>query len=196
MAEITLELIQQLRDRTGVGMMDCKKALTEANGDLEKAIELLRKKGAAVAEKRAGNVTGEGIVHAYIHPGARVGVLIEINCETDFVARTDEIAKFAHDMCMQIAALRPVCVLSSEVDPALIEKEKAIYKEQLAGKPAAIIDQIIEGKLQKYYTDICLLNQPFIKNDKLTVDDVLKELIAKMGESIKIRRFVRYEVGV
>ncbi len=195
MAEITLELIQQLRDRTGVGMMDCKKALTEAGGDIEKAIELLRKKGAAVAEKRAGNVTAEGIVHAYIHPGARVGVLIEINCETDFVARTEEMAKFAQDICMQIAALRPVCVSSVEVDPALIEKERAIYREQLAGKPAAIIDQIIEGKLQKYYTDICLINQPFIKNDKLTVDDVLKELIAKMGESIKIKRFARFEIG-
>ncbi len=195
MAEITLELIQQLRDRTGVGMMDCKKALTEAGGDIEKAIELLRKKGAAVAEKRAGNVTAEGIVHAYIHPGARVGVLIEINCETDFVARSEEMAKFAQDICMQIAALRPVCVSSVEVDPTLIEKEKAIYREQLTGKPAAIIDQIIEGKLQKYYTDICLINQPFIKNDKLTVDDVLKELIAKMGESIKIKRFARFEIG-
>ncbi len=195
MAEITLELIQQLRDRTGVGMMDCKKALTEANGDLEKAIELLRKKGAAVAEKRAGNVTAEGLVHAYIHPGSRVGVLVEINCETDFVARTEEMAKFAQDIAMQIAAFRPVCVISSEVDPVLIEKEKAIYRDQLTGKPANIIDQIIEGKLQKYYTEICLLNQPFIKNDKLTVDDVLKELIAKMGESIKIRRFVRYEIG-
>ncbi len=195
MAEITLELIQKLRDRTGVGMMDCKKALIEANGDIEKAVELLRKKGAAVAEKRAGNVTAEGIVHAYIHPGARIGVLIEINCETDFVARTEEMAKFAQDMCMQIAALRPLCVTSAEVDPQLIEKERAIYREQLTGKPANIIDQIIEGKLAKYYTDICLIHQPFIKNDKLTVDDVLKELIAKMGESIKIKRFARFEIG-
>lgn len=195
MADITLELIQKLRDRTGVGMMDCKKALTEANGDIEKAIELLRKKGAAVAEKRAGNVTAEGIVHAYIHPGSRVGVMIEINCETDFVARTDEMEKFARDLCMQIAALRPHCISSAEVDPSLIEKEKAIYRDQLAGKPPQIIDQIIEGKLQKYYTDICLMNQPFIKNDKLTIDEVLKELIAKMGESIKIKRFARFEIG-
>jgi elongation factor Ts len=195
MAEITLELIQKLRERTGVGMMDCKKALTEAGGDIEKAVELLRKKGAAVAEKRAGNVTAEGLVHAYIHPGSRVGVLVEINCETDFVARTDEMAKFAQDIAMQIAAFRPVCVSSTEVDPALVEKERAIYKEQLAGKPAQIIDQIIEGKLEKYYTEICLLNQPYIKNDKLTINDVLKELIAKMGESIKIKRFVRFEIG-
>ena len=195
MAEVTLELIQKLRDRTGVGMMDCKKALTEAGGDLEKAVELLRKKGAAVAEKRAGNVTAEGIVHAYIHPGARVGVMVEINCETDFVARTEEMAKFAHDICMQIAALRPVCISSTEVDQALIEKERAIYREQLQGKPANIVDQIIEGKLQKYYTEICLINQPFIKNDKLTIDEVLKELIAKMGEKIIIKRFARFEIG-
>lgn len=195
MAEVTLELIQQLRNRTGIGMMDCKKALTEAGGDIEKAIELLRKKGAAVAEKRAGNATAEGIVHSYIHAGSRVGVLIEINCETDFVARTQEMAQFAQDLAMQIAAFRPVCVQSTEVDPQLIEKEKEIYREQLAGKPANIIDQIIEGKLQKYYTDVCLLNQPFIKDDKLTVEDVLKGLIAKMGESIKIKRFVRFEIG-
>lgn len=195
MAEITLELIQKLRERTGIGMMDCKKALQEANGDIEKAIELLRKKGALLAEKRGGNVTAEGLVHAYIHPGSRVGVLIEINCETDFVARTEDMSKFAQDLCMQIAAFRAVCVTSKEVDPQLIEKEKNIYREQLTGKPAAIIDQIIEGKLEKYYTEICLMNQPFIKNDKLTVDDVLKDLIAKMGESIKIKRFTRYEIG-
>lgn len=195
MAEITLELIQKLRDRTGIGMMDCKKALQEANGDIEKAIELLRKKGALVAEKRAGNVTAEGLVHAYIHPGSRVGVLLELNCETDFVARTEEMAKFAQDVCMQIAAFKPICVSSKEVDSELIEKEKNIYRDQLKGKPAQIIDQIIDGKLEKYYTEICLLNQPFIKNDKITVGDMLKDLIAKMGENIKIRRFARYEVG-
>ncbi|MBA3752055.1 translation elongation factor Ts [Candidatus Dependentiae bacterium] len=195
MAEVTLELIQKLRERTGIGMMDCKKALTEAGGDVEKAIELLRKKGAAVAEKRAGNVTAEGIVQAYIHPGSRVGVLIEINCETDFVARTDEMAKFAQDLAMQIAAFRPLCVSSQEVDPELIAKEQNIYREQLHGKPAQIIDQIIEGKLQKYYAEICLMHQPYIKNDKITVDDHLKDLIAKMGEKITVKRFVRYEIG-
>lgn len=195
MAEITLELIQKLRERTGVGMMDCKKALIEANGDIEKAIELLRKKGAAVAEKRAGNVTAEGLVYAYIHPGARVGVMIEINCETDFVARTPDMEQFAKDLCMQIAAFRPTCVSSTEVDKDLIEKEKAVYKEQLKGKPENIIDQIVNGKLEKLYTEICLLNQPYIKNDKLSVGDILKELIAKMGESIKVKRFTRYEIG-
>jgi elongation factor Ts len=195
MADITLEMIQQLRERTGIGMMDCKKALTEAQGDVEKAIELLRKKGALLAEKRAGMTTAEGLIKAYIHPGSKVGVLVELNCETDFVARTEDMDTFAHNVAMQIAAFRPVCIESSEVDPALIEKERAIYKEQLAGKPAEIIDKIIEGKLEKYYTEICLLNQPYIKNDKLTVGDLLKDLIAKMGESIKIKRFVRFEIG-
>lgn len=195
MTTISMELIQKLRERTGVGMMDCKKALQEANGDIEKAVELLRKKGAAVAEKRSDKTTSEGLVHSYIHPGARIGVLIELNCETDFVARTEDMSGFAHDLCMQIAAFRPLCVSSEQVDPQLIEKEKAIYKEQLTGKPEQVMNQIIEGKLQKYFTDICLLNQPFIKNDKLTVHDRLKEIIAKMGENVKIKRFVRYEVG-
>lgn len=196
MSTISLELIQQLRDRTGVGMMDCKKALQETNGDIEKAVDLLRKKGAAVAEKRAGNVTAEGLVHAYIHPGSRVGVLIEINCETDFVARTPDLAKFAQDLCMQIAALKPMCVAETDLDPAFIEREKDIFREQLKGKPANIMDQMIEGKLKKTYTEKCLLYQPYIKNDKITIHDLLKELIAKMGESIKIKRFCRFEIGV
>jgi len=195
MAQISLELVKQLRDRTGIGMMDCKKALEEANGDIEKAVELLRKKGALVAEKRSGNVTGEGLVHAYIHPGSRIGVLVEINCETDFVARTADMVKFANDLCMQIAAFRPVCISSAEVNPALVAKEKEIYKEQLKDKPASAIDKIIEGKMQKFYSEVCLLNQPFIKDEKLTVDDILKGLIAKVGEIVKINRFVRYEIG-
>jgi elongation factor Ts len=195
MVAISMELIQKLRERTGVGMMDCKNALQESDGDIEKAIDILRKKGAAVAAKRSDKVTAEGLVHAYIHPGSRIGVLIEINCETDFVARTEDMVKFAQDLCMQIAAFKPICIMSNEVNSELIEKEKAIYREQLSGKPAQVIDQIIEGKIQKYYTEICLLNQPFIKNDKLTVEDILKELIAKMGENIKIKRFVRFEIG-
>ncbi len=196
MADISMDLIKTLRERTGIGMMDCKKALQESGGDVEKAIELLRKKGAAVAEKRAGQQSSEGVVHAYIHPGSRIGVLIEINCETDFVARTDDMAKFASNLAMQIAAFRPVCITSDEVNADLIEKEKAIYREQLAGKPANVIDQIIEGKLQKYYTEICLLSQPFIKNEKITVGDALKDMIAKMGERIVIKRFTRYEIGL
>lgn len=196
MTEISMELIKKLRDKTGVGMMDCKKALQETNGDIEKAIEILRKKGASIAQKRSANETSEGLVYAYIHPGSRIGVLVEINCETDFVARTEDMSKFANDIAMQIAAFRPVCISEEEVDKDLVEKEKNIYREQLKGKPAQVIDKIIEGKLQKYYTEICLLNQPFIKNDKISVSDLLKDLIAKMGENIKIRRFVRYEVGV
>lgn len=197
MAEVTLELIQVLRQRTGVGMMDCKKALQETDGDIEKAVDLLRKKGAAIAQKRSGNATAEGLVHAYIHPGARVGVMIEIDCETDFVARTEDLAKFAQDVCMHIAAYKPMCVDKDEVDQAFLEREKAIIREQLhmANKPAAMVDQIIEGKMQKIYSDVCLLRQSWVKNDQLTVDDVLKEIIAKMGENILIKRFARFEVG-
>jgi elongation factor Ts len=197
MAKITMELIQQLRDRTGVGMMDCKNALTESGGDLDKAVEILRKKGAAIAAKRSGNATVEGLVHSYIHPGSRVGVLLEINCETDFVARTDVLKQFAADICLHIAAMKPLYVSSDEVDSQLLAKERIIFKEQLAasGKPEKIIDQIVEGKIAKFYTEICLLQQPFVKNDKVTVDDVLKDIIAKLGESIKIKRFARFEIG-
>lgn len=193
---ISMELIQQLRERTGIGMMDCKKALTEANGDIEKAIELLRKKGAAVALKRSGNATAEGIIHAYIHPGSTLGVLVEINCETDFVARTEDIKKFAHDLCMHIAAVRPLYVAPEDVDPSFLAREREIFAEQMAnsGKPASIIDQIVEGKVNKVFSDICLLKQQFIKNDQLTVEDVVKDLIAKLGESIKIKRFARFEI--
>ncbi|MGC2310464.1 MAG: translation elongation factor Ts [Candidatus Babeliaceae bacterium] len=197
MIKIDLNLIQQLRDRTGVGMMDCKKALIEAQGDMEKAVDVLRKKGAAIAEKRSANATSEGLVHAYIHPGAKIGVMVEINCETDFVARTDDIKRFAQDICMHIAVFKPKCVSPADLDQAFLEHEKTLYREQLVAskKPAQIIDQIVEGKLEKLYTEVCLMQQPFVKNDQITVNDVLKDLIAKMGENIKIRRFVRYEIG-
>lgn len=197
MTKISLDLIQELRGRTGVGMMDCKKALEEANGDIEKAIDLLRKKGAAVALKRAGNATSEGLVHAYIHPGAQVGVLLEINCETDFVARNSDIKQFASDVAMHIAAIKPLAVNPEELDPAFVAREKAIFTEQLiaSGKPANMIEKIVEGKVQKMYAEVCLMQQQFVKNDKLTIDDLLKDLIAKMGEKITIRRFVRYEIG-
>jgi elongation factor Ts len=197
MAKVTLELISQLREITGIGMMDCKKALEETDGDLEKAIELLRKKGAAVAAKRSGNVLKEGIVHAYIHPGARMGVLVEINCETDFVARTAEMQQFAADLCMHIAAMKPLYLAPEDVDPKFLEHEKEILRAQLAdsGKPAQVIDKILEGKLNKMYSEICLLQQAFVKNDQFTIDEKLKDLMAKMGEMIKIRRFSRYEIG-
>lgn len=197
MANIDLSLIQQLRDRTGVGMMDCKKALIETDGDMEKAVELLRKKGAAIAEKRSGNATKHGLVHTYIHAGAQLGVMVEINCETDFVARTADMDAFAHDVCMHIAAARPRCVNPEELDAAFLAQEREILADQLktSGKPAAMIDKILEGKLEKLYSEVCLMRQTFVKNDKLTINDLLKDLIAKMGEKITIRRFVRFEVG-
>lgn len=197
MAKIGMNLIIELRERTGVGMMDCKKALEETNGNVDQAIEVLRKKGTAVALKRADKETSEGVVHAYIHPGARVGVLVEINCETDFVANTSDIKQFAQDVCMHIAALKPLYLTPEDVDPKFIEHEKGILREQLAGsgKPEKVVTQILEGKVEKLYTSICLLKQSFVKNDQLTVDDVLKSLIAKTGENIKIKRFARYEIG-
>lgn len=197
MAKIDIALIQQLRERTGLGMMDCKKALEETNGDIEKAVELLRKKGAAVAAKRSDKTTSEGLVHAYIHPGSQIGVLIELNCETDFVARTEAVKEFAHSVCMHIAAMKPLYLAPEDVDPKFVEKEKEIIKEQLAqsGKTGKILDQIVEGKINKVYTDICLLEQPFIKNDKNTVRQALQEIIAKTGENIKIAKFARYQVG-
>lgn len=198
MAKIDLQQIQELRNRTGIGMMDCRKALEEADGDMEKAVELLRKKGAAVAAKRADNVTSQGLVHAYIHAGAQVGVLLEISCETDFVARTDAVKQFAADVAMHIAALKPMCVRPEELDQAYVAKETALIKEQLlaSGKPANMIDKIVEGKVQKLYNEVCLMGQPFVKDDKVTIDDLLKDLIGKMGEKITIRRFARYQVGV
>lgn len=197
MAKIDIALIQQLRERTGLGMMDCKKALEESNGDIEKAIELLRKKGAAVAAKRSDKTTAQGLVHAYIHPGAQIGVLIEINCETDFVARTDAIKELAHDICMHIAAMKPLYLSEADIDPKFLGTEKEIIKEQIAksGKSGSILEQIVEGKLKKVYSEVCLLDQTFIKNDKLTIKQLLQELIAKTGENIKIARFARFEVG-
>jgi elongation factor Ts len=197
MAKVDLSLVQKLRDITGLGMMDCKRALEETDGDLEKAIEILRKKGAAVAAKRADKETAEGLVHAYIHPGAQIGVLVELNCETDFVARTEAMSTLAQDLCMHIAAMRPLYLSPADVDPKFLEHERMIAREQLAGsgKPEKIIEQIVEGKIKKLYTDICLLEQTFIKNDQLTVAQVVQEVIAKTGENIKIKRFARFEVG-
>jgi elongation factor Ts len=197
MAIIDKKLIQQLRDITGLGMMDCKKALEETNGDIEKAIELLRKKGAAVAAKRSDKQTAEGIIHAYIHPGSKIGVLVELNCETDFVANTQDVKNFAQDVALHIAAMKPLYLRAEEVDPKLLEHEKSILKEQLAGsgKPEKILNQIIEGRLKKFYADICLLEQPFVKNDQVTIGQALEQLIGKTGENIKIKRFVRFDIG-
>jgi elongation factor Ts len=197
MAKIDKALLQKLRDHTGLGLMDCRKALEETAGDFEQALDLLRKKGAAVAAKRADKETSEGIIKAYIHPGDRLGVLIEINCETDFVANTEAVRQFAQDLCLQIAANKALYVSSDQVNPEFLAHERDIFKEQMAdsGKPEKIIEQVIEGKVKKLYSDICLLEQQFIKNDQLTVKDVLQELIAKTGESIRIRRFCRFELG-
>ncbi len=190
-------MIQKLREITGLGMMDCKNALEQAHGDIEKAIDLLRRKGAAVAAKRSDKETAEGIVHAYIHPGSRMGVLVELNCETDFVANTEDVKRLAQDIALHIAAMKPLYLTPADVDPKFIEHERSIFKEQLAdsGKPEKILDIIIEGKLKKLYSDICLLEQPFVKNDQQTVADALKELIGKTGENIKIKRFARFEIG-
>lgn len=197
MSKVDLKQVQELRELTGLGLMDCRKALEETNGDMDKAIELLRKKGTAVAAKRSGNLTAQGMVHAYIHPGAQLGVLVELNCETDFVARTEAFKQFAHDICMHIAAARPMYLNDTDVDPKFLEHEKEIFREQMAssGKPANIIDQIVEGKVKKLYSDVCLMNQVFVKNDQMTIDQLLKELIAKTGENIKIKRFARFEIG-
>jgi elongation factor Ts len=197
MVKIDKNVLQQLRQLTGCGMMDCRAALEEANGDLEQAFSILRKKGAAVATKRALKETTQGIVKAYIHPGDLIGVLVEINCETDFVARTADVQQFAHEMCMQIAALSPLYLSPEEVDQKFLEHERSVIRAQLAnsGKPAQMIDSIVEGKLKKLFTDICLLEQTFLKNDTITVKERLQEIVAKTGESVKIRRFARFEIG-
>lgn len=198
MVKVDRELIQKLRDHTGLGLMDCRKALEETGGDIEAAIEFLRKKGVAMAAKRSDKATSEGVVHAYIHPGDKLGVMIEINCETDFVANTSDVRQFAKDLCLHITAMKPLYLKPEEVDVTFLEREKSILKEQLAnsGKPAAMLDQIIEGKIVRLYSEICLLQQPFVKNDKQTVHDVLVQLIAKTGENIVIKRFARFEIGV
>lgn len=198
MAVIDKALIQKLREITGLGMLDCKKALEEANNDVEKAVDILRKQGAAVAAKRSTRETAQGYVHAYIHPGNRLGVLIEINCETDFVASTKDVAQFAQDVCLHIAALKPLYLSEQDVDPAFLEHEREVFAAQMqdSGKPEKIVASIIEGKINKLYSDICLLKQPFVKNDQYTVAQVLGQLAAKTGENIRIKRFVRFEVGV
>ncbi|MGA1862473.1 translation elongation factor Ts [Deferribacter thermophilus] len=197
MAQITAALVKELREKTGAGMMDCKKALQETDGDIEKAIEYLRKKGLADAAKKAGRVAAEGLVVSYIHGGGRIGVLVEVNCETDFVARTDEFKELCNDIAMHICASNPLYVSQDEVPQEVIEKEKEIYvaKAKEQGKPDHIIEKIVEGQIKKYLESICLLDQPFVKNPDVTVGQYIAEKIAKIGENIKVRRFVRYQLG-
>ncbi|NLP37921.1 MAG: translation elongation factor Ts [Firmicutes bacterium] len=194
---IPASVVKELRDKTGAGMMDCKKALTETGGDVEKAVELLREKGLAAAAKKAGRVAAEGIVDSYIHLGGRIGVLVEVNCETDFVARTDEFRAFVRDIAMQIAASNPKYLSREDVPAEVIEKEREILAAQAKneGKPEKVIEKIVSGRIEKFYTENCLLDQPFIKDPDITVTDLVKEKIAQIGENISIRRFARYEMG-
>ncbi|MEW6535048.1 MAG: translation elongation factor Ts [Candidatus Auribacterota bacterium] len=192
---ITAQAVKELRDITNAGMMDCKKALTEAGGDMEKAVELLRKRGVALAEKKSGRATNQGLIDSYIHLGSKVGVMIEVNCETDFVARNEVFRTFVKDLMLQIASLSPICVGPEDVPANLIEREKDIARAQIAGKPENIVEKIVEGKVNKYFEQVCLLKQPFVKDDKMTIEQLLKAKIAEIGENIIIRRFVRYQLG-
>ncbi len=195
--KITSQMVKELRDKTSAGMMDCKRALGETDGDMEKAIDLLRQKGLAVAQKRADRATKEGVVECYIHAGGKLGVMVEVGCETDFVAKTDDFKVFARDVAMQIAAAGPVAVSRDEVPAAMLDREREIYTAQAldSGKPQNIIEKIVSGKIEKYLAEVCLLEQKFVKNSDLSVQDLLNELIAKMGEKISIKRFARFQIG-
>ncbi|CAB5100257.1 Translation elongation factor Ts [Olavius algarvensis associated proteobacterium Delta 3] len=197
MSAINAGLVKQLREKTGAGIMDCKEALIEGDGDMEKAVEFLRKKGLATAAKRAGRAMSEGVVHAYIHTGGKIGVLVEINCETDFVAKTDDFQDFAKNIAMHIAATSPLGIHPEDVPEDVIEKEKEIYRAQALeqGKPEKILDKIIDGKLSKFFKESCLMNQPYVRDPDITIADLLNETIAKIGENISIRRFTRYQIG-
>jgi elongation factor Ts len=192
---ISAQAVADLREKTGAGLLDCKKALTEASGNVEEAITILRKKGAASAAKKADRATKEGIVESYIHVGGKVGVLIEVNCETDFVARNEDFRAFVKDLCLQIAAASPLYVTREEVPEADLQKERDIAAAQVQGKPPAAVQKIIEGKLEKFYSTVCLVDQPFVKLPEKSVKDMLTEKIAKIGENIQICRFVRYQLG-
>jgi elongation factor Ts len=197
MAEITAEMVKLLREATNAGVLDCKKALTESNGDFEAAAELLRKKGLAAAAKKASREANEGVIGSYVHMGARVASLVEVNCETDFVARTDQFQQLARDLAMHVTASRPMWVSRDEAPADVVERERAIYREQMAGsgKPPQVVEKIIEGKLDKWYSDMCLLEQPFVKDLNVTIQDLLTASIAALGENIKVRRFARLEIG-
>ncbi|MBS6943704.1 MAG: translation elongation factor Ts [Clostridiales bacterium] len=194
---ITASLVKELREKTGAGMMDCKKALTEADGNMEKATEILREKGLAAAAKKSGRIAAEGVVASYIHMGGRIGVLVEVNCETDFVAKTDQFQSFVRDIAMQIAASNPLYLSSEEVPQDTIDKEKEILRIQAIneGKPEKIVNNMVEGRIKKYFKEVCLLDQPFVKDPDKSIADYVKEQIAALGENITIRRFTRYEMG-
>ncbi|HMK65701.1 MAG TPA: translation elongation factor Ts [Thermodesulfobacteriota bacterium] len=194
---ITSELVKALRDKTQAGMMDCKEALKAADGDMDKAVEYLRKKGLATAQKRAGRTTSQGQVGSYIHGGGKIGVMVEVNCETDFVGRTDQFGDLVHNIAMHIAAANPICVRREDVPAELLEKEKEIYRAQAkeSGKPEKVLDKIAEGKLEKFFKDFCLMEQAYVKNPDISITDLINDKIAQIGESISIRRFTRYQLG-
>ncbi len=195
--QISKDLIRELRNKTGAGVMDCKQALLEAGGDIQKAQDILREKGSVVAIKRSARETQEGLVSSYVHSGNKLGVLLEINCETDFVAKTSEFSQLAKELAMQIAAMDPLWIKPEDVPKEVIEKEKEIYKKQVqeSGKPEKVIEKIAQGRLEKYFTQVCLLEQPYIKDPKLKVKDLITESITKLGENIRVGRFTRLKVG-
>jgi len=195
--EVTAQMVKQLRERTGAPMMDCKAVLTEAKGDVETAVDLLRKKGLAAAAKKAGRATAEGAVGSYIHAGGKIGVLVEVNCETDFVARTEAFQELVKDIAMHIAAADPRFVTREEVTPEVVERERAIFRDQAlaSGKPAQVVDRIVQGKVEKFYAEAVLLEQPFVKDPDLTVGQLVAERVGKIGENIQVRRFARYKLG-
>jgi elongation factor Ts len=197
MAEITAALIKDLRERTGAGMSDCKKALQETDADMEKAIDYLRKKGLAKAAKKAGREATEGAVISYIHGGGRIGVLVEVNCETDFVARNEDFQAFAREVALQIAAMNPLYVKADEVDQNAVAREREVLlaKAKESGKPEPVVQKMVEGQISKWMKEVCLLDQPWVKDDKKTIQDLTQELVAKLGENIRVRRFVRFELG-
>lgn len=194
---ITSKMVKELRDKTSAGMMDCKKALTETNGDMEKAIDLLRQKGLAVAAKRAGRATSEGVISTYIHAGGKLGVMVEVGCETDFVAKTDKFIEFAKDLAMHIAAANPVAVTREEVPEAVVAREKDIYIQQAldSGKPESIVEKMVTGKVEKFLAEIVLLEQKFVKDPDHSIQEILTDLVGKMGENISIKRFARFQIG-
>ena len=197
MTTVSAAMVKQLREKTGAGIMDCKEALSECEGDIEKATDFLRKKGLATAAKRAGRAMSEGVIQSYIHMGGKLGVLVEVNCETDFVAKNEDFQEFAKNISMHIAATNPVGIRPEDVPEEVIEKEKEIYRAQVLemGKPENIVDKIVEGKIKKFYNESCLLNQAYVRDPDISIADLLNEMIAKIGENITIKRFVRFQIG-
>lgn len=197
MSTISAKMVMQLREKTGAGIMDCKEALTECNGDMDSAVDFLRKKGLATAAKRAGRAMTEGVIQSYIHMDGKLGVLVEVNCETDFVAKNDDFNAFAKNLAMHIAATNPVAIRPEDVPEEIISKEKEIYRAQVLemGKPEKIADKIVDGKMQKYFKENCLVNQAYVRDPDMTIEDLLNDMIAKIGENITIKRFARFRIG-